>query len=841
MSHLREYLEQSGVIGPQQMEAAVRRQQIYGGSLDSAILELELIDAASLDELLTLACGLPSVPSRLLRPHLPRPWNTVAAPLVATGWVVPLAVEHGEVLVAVHPDLADDKLGALYRTTRGAKPMVTAECCIARMAAEQNNQIVPQRFAVMAAQYLQALAKRQEIAPTVLADTPASPTTSLRTIIEPLPPPPPMASTPASTGNPPGSGAVRLPVDADALRRRLTPQLNELASARERDTATNAVISAAMIVTPRVALFGIKHDGLLGLHAGGSRIQNIDGTRIPIQTGGQIERAIASDIEVDRVTDLDLRMAVEQERAVPCVLAPIRVRSRPVLLLYADRNGEPFDAAEIDALREVCRTAEHALEEVLRIRRSAKSNEADKPAPNPVLGLPTSKVAPNMQAPASVSPIPLTHAIPPVRARTSNTQSGPRPSTADVHMPTLVGQTSQAHDPSPRTKSSTIPFSPATIPGMAPAPHGSTHTPTSTLEAHKAPLLTVNAMPPPPPLPPPPTGPQFSLPVDAGPRFVPPPVSNHSGESGLAPVVTASARGRIELDEEDRARSADAGQDRIDAVIEEIIATEASAHKLRAFGNTGLVRLASRFPGPLELIRRDLNALPPPSAHGPLVRVAIAVGEPMVPLLLELMDHPNPDIRFYAAFVFQEIRDDRCVAPLSEQAFDPHGDVRVISMRVLETYARSPVFPNALTTVRRELASKNRSRQLYGARAVGTLRDVQAIGSLIELLASHDRFIQESALESLCSITGQQLGLKPHRWKSWFDQHGTEHRVQWIIESLHHKEVSVRRWAADELIRITGRRVPFPAGGERRERERAVQSWLEWWEDEGHTVMKLPG
>ena len=52
----------------------------------------------------------------------------------------------------------------------------------------------------------------------------------------------------------------------------------------------------------------------------------------------------------------------------------------------------------------------------------------------------------------------------------------------------------------------------------------------------------------------------------------------------------------------------------------------------------------------------------------------------MTPFLLELMDHPDPSMRFYSAFVFQELRDERAMSSLAERAFDPDSDVRVVAL-----------------------------------------------------------------------------------------------------------------------------------------------------------------
>ena len=131
------------------------------------------------------------------------------------------------------------------------------------------------------------------------------------------------------------------------------------------------------------------------------------------------------------------------------------------------------------------------------------------------------------------------------------------------------------------------------------------------------------------------------------------------------------------------------------------------------------------------------------------------------------------------------------------------------------------------------LSAPNRVKQMHAARAVGTLRDRRAVPALVDLLASRDRFVQETALEALCSITGQQHGLKPHRWRAWWEAHGHEHRLEWIMESLRHRDVLVRRWANDELTRLTGHRVSARPQGDKREQEACYQQWRAWWEEVG--------
>ena len=64
--------------------------------------------------------------------------------------------------------------------------------------------------------------------------------------------------------------------------------------------------------------------------------------------------------------------------------------------------------------------------------------------------------------------------------------------------------------------------------------------------------------------------------------------------------------------------------------------------------------------------------------------------------------------------------------------------------------------------------------------------------------------------------------------------------MEWIIESLRHKDLPVRRWAYDELLRITGHRIDFEPSGDRKQREAAAREWTEWWVSEGREQLTAP-
>jgi hypothetical protein len=989
VSQLLRQLRESKAVDEQGLQSASRRQQIYGGSLDTVLLELDLIDAADLDAQLAAANRCPSVPIAVLEPGPERPWDLLPRELVDLGWTMPLRRHLGRVQVAIHPEIPDERRALLERSVEHVEVFVTAEACLAKLAAERTGSVMPQRYAVLALTWIHRLKRTQAVEPERDPDAPkierplaapwmTAPTTAPYTMpppqdlplrkpteakpgepkptdskpstrsptflyglpvdddapssvragkpaeaeapeptpepaVEPEPTPAPEPEpTPApevaAPPSQPSTSEFALPPEDDdgfvdplaglddeapvprkppvaarpsALQERLAGPRSALEEATARDQATDALVRAAMVLSPRVGLFGIKREGLRGLASPGEIPDLVDQL---VEISPAIEKAIEGHEALDMVTDLDLRMAVGQETPVPCLFLPVNVQSHAVLMLYIDRSGEPFSMEEVDAAYELCDIAGKTLENVLLRLRSSDAPQpkpaassattaptvaakpaaippVEKPSPSPATEKPSQSPATEKPAP-SPAPTPATAATaikPPASSSLFAPPSlqglGPRPASGPLFAP-----------PSLPGKPSSAPFSAAApTPASGPKPAA---TPTPVVAPPRAPAITPLPAPPvaaPPVAPastPTPSLPSLVAPTPE-PELAKPPVRLHRAPSsshvaaevappqddeppvrpgmtplasplGSAPVEeSGTVRGRIVLDDEDRPRPI-TGTGEIDSAIAAALRGGSSdiAH-LRSLGEPALQRIAKQFPGELDVHRRDLDTLPPLPAHGALIRVALELGRDLGPHLIEVMDHPNPNTRFYTAFVFQELRDDRAIPSLGELAFDPDADVRAIAMRVLETYSAEPGFDNAVALIRRELDSPNRTRQLHSTRAVGTLRDIQAVPKLIELLSSKERYIQEAALESLCSVTGQQLGLKPHRWKSWYADNAHHHRVEWIMSSLAHKDLSVRRWAADELRRITGQRIMFPAAGTKQEREIGLQKWVDWWRDEG--------
>ena len=988
MSKLLRQLRISGRVAPDAVEAASRRQQIYGGSFDTVLLELNLISESDLDEQLAESSGLDTASSADLAARDTRPWNAIPGNLVDLGWAMPLHQDGGRLVIAVHPDIPDTQMDLLRALPGNAKFVVTAECVLARIGSERTGSLTPQRYAVLAARYLQALgaaaparvASEPAGAPWLKASASAAGNSTLGPRMRPvggtgpiMPPPshsggsssgwgqrpppsqPPAAATPPPASPPPtappppsapptssppapiqpaatapkpahsapkktlfggmfGSGsnwgspsasgsfpavgskpASSPSASSSASMRAESARASQsggawesgtrrnphaaLASAREliskaseRDEVTDALFEGMRGQASRIVLFALRRSKLKVLKATPD---------VTLNTGDEVDASVrivtvaAGNASMRTLDDPNLRHALGTQHPVPCFAFGVSIAGRPVLFAYADDRGGGLQGDAAPAIEALCAAAGRALERIVRDARQSKSETSGTRAPT--------VAAPSI--PSATAP---THAGS-AEASLSQQNVVTEPGLSSIHealargpaekLETLPGEESYR-------KTSTIP---PQMPRLIDRPTARTHTLISA-KAAEPPLAPTPLEAPPVqdlgrPRPSDPGAPPVRRP-DSGlntqdstmrPRqIVPPPAGPASGavppvraprsptiEARLpsarvqhaspasssvpggvvslgAPLTQSSSRGHLLLDAEDRVAappptSAPSGPDRsvIDGAIDAAIRSPEAIPALLALGEPAFERIASRFPGPLDLMRRDLDALPPLAAHGPLIRLVISVGLRLSPFILELLDHPDPQVRFYAAFTFQELRDERAMSPLATRAFDADGDVRTIAMRVLETYSRGRDFQQRIAPIRTELRSENQTRQVHAARAVGTLRDVDAVPDLINMLEHPEKRIRDIGLEALCSVTGQQFGGRAARWRTWWGANADRHRIEWIIETLSHKEPAVRRWASGELRRITGQPFALPVDGSKRDRDMVVRQWTDWWANEG--------
>ncbi|HEY4183079.1 MAG TPA: hypothetical protein VGM90_39925 [Kofleriaceae bacterium] len=249
--------------------------------------------------------------------------------------------------------------------------------------------------------------------------------------------------------------------------------------------------------------------------------------------------------------------------------------------------------------------------------------------------------------------------------------------------------------------------------------------------------------------------------------------------------------------------------------------------------NDSMGALNRRFPGKLRVDRFAVAGRPLRAAqYGGLLELVIRLGSISGELLLEKMAAAQRDVRFYATVCAMELRPRNAVYGLAERLFDQDFGVRACAIEALAGY---PVHDlgTALVRVRRAVHSSDPEVVGAAAAAIVELGDVDAVADLIGAIERNDR-AGEHARRALVALTAQDFATSERKWRKWHEGARDRSRIEWQIEGLSHKEDAIRENAINVLRRLTGEHFGYYHDLPRREREAAVEKWTSWWKDVGY-------
>lgn len=794
---LRDYFE--GWLSPEDLRDANNRQAIYGGSFDTALLELEVLTPPELMAALRAARGIETTPPELLTPGHERPWEEMPDAWLLARDAVPLAVLGGRLWVAVDPDLPEDRLGALRTSLPKAVVTVTASACVQQIADERRGHSNPHDLLLTTTilEALYAAAPPEEVA-EVAAPVAAARAEASRRAVDPGDSDVTITIVDDIVEDAPRAGPAVIPSLTRAETS--TSDASEFEVAFEdaepppREDAAPAVIPRLKRIDSSLYIAAESQPGEV------APTPSIPSGSDPLSASAPApEAALAPSNTPAPSSSINTTPATV---ASPVAANPAPLAASPAPLAEPEpERPAPAAAAPTTATVIPSLTTRHepvgerAISPAVPEDRSTPTPSAVEPEASPRLADPPAApsdapAAAAAQAVPAPSPTPQPELILPVIP--SLKRPAPAPAEAPPATPEPAPASMSSASPTP---AASPPAQAATAPESAPVPA----TPTVTVPA----AVVQAAM-----------APEADAPVARG---------RPERSGGYFPSTLLQAK-----PPSDRHEAAASLDTQLHAALTSGGRREAMIDRLRQLGEPAYSKIAELFPGPLDLPRGDLKNLPQPSAHGPLLRLCIILGEAIAPHILPRLRDPNQNTRFYAALVFQELRSPSCVGLLADLAFDDDRDVRTIAMRVLETYHGAPGHARAVQRIRGELGNPDASRRKQAIQAMGTLRDVLSVTRLIDALDEDDLEVRAAALTSLCAITGQHLGMAPAPWRTWHLARGRMSRGEWMLESLGSQDAAVRRWAAEELVRTTGQRIPFDPRGTEEERAEAVARWRAW-------------
>jgi hypothetical protein len=138
--------------------------------------------------------------------------------------------------------------------------------------------------------------------------------------------------------------------------------------------------------------------------------------------------------------------------------------------------------------------------------------------------------------------------------------------------------------------------------------------------------------------------------------------------------------------------------------------------------------------------------------------------------------------------------------------------------------------------LRRALLSGISTRSSPAARAIGALRDAEAIPLLIQVLEASEPETARAAADALATITLQRLGADARRWLAWWKENRGRGRAEWLFSGLTSAERETRVAASVELSLAAPPPVAYSADMPAAEREKAARAWAGWWARSGHVL-----
>jgi hypothetical protein len=264
-------------------------------------------------------------------------------------------------------------------------------------------------------------------------------------------------------------------------------------------------------------------------------------------------------------------------------------------------------------------------------------------------------------------------------------------------------------------------------------------------------------------------------------------------------------------------------------------ADEGAEAELLRQGDRAMRVIRARFPGPVTCERARFASSPsPPRASdcGPLLRLVARERKVALPFVLDWMSDPDPEKRGWATHLICELAYAEAIPHVLARARDTDPSTRVSALLAIGAIAKTSPDP-VHDAIQPLAASADPSDRMAAVKAMAALRQPTIVAALLVALGDGDERVVTAAREALVRVTWQDFAADERAWAKWWDENGSRHRIEWLIDSLTHDSAEIRRGAGEELRTLTREYFSYSGDLPPRDRDRAQQRYRDWWITEG--------
>ena len=262
---------------------------------------------------------------------------------------------------------------------------------------------------------------------------------------------------------------------------------------------------------------------------------------------------------------------------------------------------------------------------------------------------------------------------------------------------------------------------------------------------------------------------------------------------------------------------------------------EARTHavdKLLALGTSIDDVLTERFPGRLAFDPLAPDArLPPFRRASGLCELLASRGASAAPIVLPHLESTDPVRRLFAVYFLFTVPFPQALGALARRLYDTEPRNRYLAADALRLYAHEPGFGHIVQSLRDQLKVPIIETQVATVQILGQLREPSVVPALIPLVIAKRAELSGASASALAVICGQAFGADVARWAEWWQTHYNKPRAAWLVESLRHASPAIVRLVHSELVLISGRDLPLDAEGPPTQREVQIRAWEAWWRE----------